>query len=422
MKFDSKTIVGLPVKIARDLLRHLNRCRIDADSVLAFLNDEKWRSAVDAACEADPRTPKDLRQIRPDQRRDYCKIWRFKFTPIKVAEATRVFAALLAEGYLEPNDPKVSENRNAKYMTSQKGRQLAAANLTKRFDRAKADKEVADLIARASEINARDELVFFVSKIIAYGSYLTDSDDLGDIDLIIETQPRRENHTDESHFRADNSGKTLDFDESISYGRREVLQLLRARKSRLSFNAGSLELRTEFRTLFEWTPNRKRRSEMVAFDWRLHEPLRQVNEWLAANPGNDADPVEIARWCLEMADMLPKRVDHWRCHLFSDWSENAAHELLPYWGVTPSQAAAEMAHRTLWERYREEVADHITREYEKPVDDLVEADIYEHFARDTDDMDAAILIAKHFRWKRTFDENSWIGPFEERLREIEGQD
>ena len=43
-----------------------------------------------------------------------------------------------------------------------------------------------------------------------------------------------------------------------------------------------------------------RRAEMEAFDWRLHEPLRQVKEWLAANPGINADLVEIARWCQEV--------------------------------------------------------------------------------------------------------------------------
>ena len=90
-----------------------------------------------------------------------------------------------------------------------KGRQLAAANLTKRFSRAKADQEVADLIERANQINARDELVFYVHKIHAFGSYLTDIADVGDIDLVVElggAGPAGNSPT-ESHYRADNSGK-----------------------------------------------------------------------------------------------------------------------------------------------------------------------------------------------------------------------
>jgi predicted nucleotidyltransferase len=235
MKIDSKTIAGLPIKTARDLMRELNVSRIDAETVLHFLNTEHWRSTVDAACKANPRIPKSLRsRVDFADHKQYCKIWHFKFQPIKAAEAERVFAALLAEGYLEPNEPECAGDKR-KYQTSRKGRQLAAANLTKRFGRDKADNEVAALIARANEINARDELVFYVKRITAFGSYLTEIKDLGDIDLVVEVAARREKNTDESKYRARNSGKTVDFMASLGYGEREVLQLLKARKSRLSF-------------------------------------------------------------------------------------------------------------------------------------------------------------------------------------------
>jgi hypothetical protein len=422
MKLDPKNIAGLPVKTARDLMRHLNASHIDAETVLEFLNDERWRSTVDAACKANPRMPVSIRSDRYD-REEMCDIWEFKFKPVKAAEAKRVLATLLAEGYLEPNEPEHKSDK-AKYQTSMKGRRLAAANLTPRFDRAKADNEVAALIARATEINMRDELVFFVHKITAFGSYLTDSNDLGDIDLVVEVKPRREQkHTDESHYRADNSGKTLDFLASLYYGEREVLQLLRARKPRLSFNVGStLELDTKFRVLFEWMPDAARRAEMEVFDWRLHEPLRQVNEWLASNPGINVDPVEIARWCQDVAAMLQPKSSHWNHRLFHHWDNNATHDLLPYWGVTASQAAAEMAHRTLWERYREDVTGYITDEYKKLVNGLIEAEIYSHFARDTDDIDAAILIAKHFRWKLIRERDGWVSPLQRRIEGMEGCD
>ena len=331
MKLDSKTIVGLPVGLGRDLMRHLNVSRIDAESVLYFLNTEHWRSTVDAACKANPRMPKSLRsRIDARDHKEYSKIWGFKFKPIKLAEAERVFAALLAEGYLEPNEPEYPNDKR-KHQLSQKGRQTAAASLTKRFDRPKADKEIADLISRANEINARDELVFYVHKITAFGSYLTDSNDLGDIDLVIELAPRREKHTEECHYRGKNSGKQLDFFARLSYGDREVLQILRARKARLSFCTRPT-FETEMRVLFEWLPDAKRHAEMKAFDWRLHEPLRQVNEWMAANRGINTDPVEVARWCQDVATMLKGTSRQFR--LFHNWSDNAAHDLMDYWGLS----------------------------------------------------------------------------------------
>ena len=48
--------------------------------------------------------------------------------------------------------------------------------------------------------------------------------------------------------------------------------------------------------------------------------------------------------------------------------------------------------------------------------------IYSHFARDTDDMDAAILIAKHFRWKLIKGRDEWVSPLQLRIEEMEGCD
>jgi hypothetical protein len=424
MKLDSKLIAGLPAKTARDLMRHFGEYNLNEESTLKFLNTEHWRITVDAARKANPRIPVGVRKREhADDHRYMCKIWGFHFKSIKAAEARRVLATLLAEGYLEPHEPEHKFDK-AKYQASEKGRRLAAANLSPRFDRVRADNEVAALIARANEINTRDELVFFVHKITAFGSYLTDNNDLGDIDLVVEVEPRRlsKKHTDESHYRARNSGKTLDFMASLTYGSREVLQLLRARKPRLSFNVQStLELKTEFRVLFDWLPDVERRAEMEAFDWRLHEPLRQVKEWMISNPGLNADPVEIARWCQDVAAMLSKP-HNWDGRLFHHWDDNAAHGLLPYWGVTAVQAAAEIAHGMLWERYSKRVSDYITREYKKPVNALIEAEMYSHFTRDTDDLDAAILIAKHNRWKLIRRRGEWVSMLERRIEEMEGRD
>jgi hypothetical protein len=95
---------------------------------------------------------------------------------------------------------------------------------------------------------------------------------------------------------------------------------------------------------------------------------------------------------------------------------------LPYWGVTASHAAAEIAHRVLWDEYRERVSDYITEDYKKPVNTLIDVEIYSHFARSTDAMDAAILIAKHFRWKFITRFNDWVSPLEQRIGEMEGRD
>ncbi|TFV69633.1 hypothetical protein E4K64_32255 [Bradyrhizobium frederickii] len=402
MKLDSRHIVGLPVKLGRDLMRHLNVYRIDVASVHSFFNEQHWRVTVDAARKINPRIPVGIRQNVDEK--EYCRIWGFRFNPIKRAEAERVFAALLAEGYLEPNEPEHSRDTR-RYQLSRKGRQTAAANLTKRFDRAKADEEVRELIAHANRINTRDELVFYVNKITAFGSYLSDTDDLGDIDLVVNLNVRRPNtrFTEESHYRADNSGKSLDFSSRLDYGRNEVMQLLRARRARLSFASASTveELKTEASVLFEWGPDTKRRAEMEAFDWRLHEPLRQVKEWLAANPVN-SDPVEIARWCQGVADVLSKGGLYVR--LFHNWSGNFAQKMMPYWGLPTSQAAAATAHDISWAEYATRAATYITEGYKQTITPVVEREFYLHFAYNLDASDAAILTAERFGWKPAEDQ------------------
>jgi hypothetical protein len=183
----------------------------------------------------------------------------------------------------------------------------------------------------------------------------------------------------------------LDWSASLYYGGREVLQLLRARKTRLSFCSTSLleQLDTEFWVIFEWQPDAARLAEMEAFDWRLAEPLRQVNEWLAANPGINTEPVEMARWCQEVAAVLKAR----------DWSDNLAQAMMPHWGLTASQAAIATMHDIEWADYAKRGTYWIEGAYKRSVDAAVEAQLYGHFTRDVTEWNAAKLIGRHFGWK-----------------------
>jgi predicted nucleotidyltransferase len=78
-----------------------------------------------------------------------------------------------------------------KYRVTKLGERLAVQNLIPRISRTKADQLVAELLDRARRINDDHEQVDYVAKIIAFGSYIRpDADDLGDIDLVIETKRR----------------------------------------------------------------------------------------------------------------------------------------------------------------------------------------------------------------------------------------
>ena len=65
---------------------------------------------------------------------------------------------------------------------------LANAKMIKRIDRAKADLYVAELLQRADDINANPDLLYRVKRITAFGGYITDAADLGDIDIAVELE------------------------------------------------------------------------------------------------------------------------------------------------------------------------------------------------------------------------------------------
>jgi hypothetical protein len=107
-----------------------------------------------------------------------------------------------------------------------------------RFDRAKADRMVADMLARAAQINSDPDLVYWVDELHAFGSYATDTDDLGDIDLIIHwgrrpVPARFEDVNEWIRERARLAGK--DDYKFSNWARTEVWRRLRARNPYLSF-------------------------------------------------------------------------------------------------------------------------------------------------------------------------------------------
>ena len=68
-------------------------------------------------------------------------------------------------------------------------RSLAVANMLPRINRAKADALLKGAIDRAAIINSQPENLCWLTEVWVFGSHLTDTDDLGALDLVVE--PRR---------------------------------------------------------------------------------------------------------------------------------------------------------------------------------------------------------------------------------------
>jgi hypothetical protein len=92
---------------------------------------------------------------------------------------------LIREGLLA-----VKKGRDGKpwYEFTDAAARLVNAKMIKRISRAKANLYVAELLQRADDINANPDLLYRVKRITAFGSYITDAADLGDIDIAVELE------------------------------------------------------------------------------------------------------------------------------------------------------------------------------------------------------------------------------------------
>ena len=142
-----------------------------------------------------------------------------------------ITAELLAKGLIEIK-------YGSKFQTSPLGTRLAAKRLIPCISRAKAEKIVADMLTRARSINESPELLCRISKIMVFGSFVTDAEDLGDIDVSAEIKRKHVEGmrwTEAAVARAEASGRQLDYSKKLAYPELEVMRLLKNRNRYIQF-------------------------------------------------------------------------------------------------------------------------------------------------------------------------------------------
>lgn len=101
-------------------------------------------------------------------------------------EAAKACDELVDDGYLEVQE----WNGQRLYSLTTKGNSLALASAAKPISRRRAEGLVAEVLERALVINAEGRYAYGVDRIVAFGSYLSASPDLGDVDLAVELYPK----------------------------------------------------------------------------------------------------------------------------------------------------------------------------------------------------------------------------------------
>ena len=156
-----------------------------------------------------------------------------------------LFLSELAKaGYLEANQEK---NGEVCYELNTNGYQLANASALKRFTRKQANKEFNSLIERALSIEKSGYYLDRVSRITVFGSFITDSETVGDIDICVEFERKTELLNGENYHQVQKALVEIDeklgqgfrpqtFSETISYSVTKAKKFLKNRRPILSFH------------------------------------------------------------------------------------------------------------------------------------------------------------------------------------------
>lgn len=172
-----------------------------------------------------------LAGVRLIKVRDFLRQHDESFSGEAVAEFFKVVGdrkqeieqGLLGAGYSEPH-----QSEKSRYLVTSLGRQLCNAKFVSRISREQAEILVRSFLGRVASINEREELTHRVTGVRVFGSYVGDKADLGDVDLAVAIEPRRETHVEESIERAQQSGKSIrNFLDRITFGPTEVQKILK---------------------------------------------------------------------------------------------------------------------------------------------------------------------------------------------------
>ncbi|MDH2348146.1 hypothetical protein [Bradyrhizobium sp. SSUT77] len=245
MKIDRNTrIGGQPAKLVRDLLADAtNSDGFYADLVEEHLLRAWWRATIDEFIETG--------KLERSNRSHALRLWtnarqrnkifglRLPTVPDFTAQTHSLIEALLAY-QLICEEGRESDGRVV-YRVTDEGHATGMKSLIPRMNRAAAAALLEEVLTRVARINSDGELLHYVTEVRVFGSYLTDSEDLGDLDLAIKLERRRieGEWVKAAHALADKSGRTWNFFQRLTFPETEVRRRIKSRLPRISLHETS---------------------------------------------------------------------------------------------------------------------------------------------------------------------------------------
>jgi predicted nucleotidyltransferase len=142
--------------------------------------------------------------------RTYTTIFKFS-----IEEAQAALRALREGGFVANlSNQDVTTPGGVQVVLTDKGRELRRSTAAKPVSRKTADRVLQDFMIRVEEINASDEYLMSVARVVVFGSYLTDKDRIGDLDIAVDLKKRwesgmpTERYSELMHAHFRKSGRT----------------------------------------------------------------------------------------------------------------------------------------------------------------------------------------------------------------------
>lgn len=159
--------------------------------------------------------------------------------------AEEIARAMELAGYLRRDREREHRNNSPFpwYSTTDAGRDLTLASAAKRIKRETAMTALSEFVKRVQLVNSNRNYLYSVRSVAVFGSFLQDSDRLGDVDVAVELKSRvvfdhEHKWVELFQQRAQDSGRSFSsFEEEIFWPRREVLLVLKSRKRSISIQS-----------------------------------------------------------------------------------------------------------------------------------------------------------------------------------------
>lgn len=173
--------------------------------------------------------------------------------------ARDVFEKLVLEKYLLFEKKKWRDSYYYEVTETEMGRRLGVTRANAPISRAKADLLLKELLERVEKVNNNADFVYKVENVKVFGSYLSDKEILGDLDVAVKLVRKLtgDDFISKSNERinlAYKNGRTFsNYVEEIYWPNREVILQLKTRKKGLSLHDDEDEVlkKTESKIVYE---------------------------------------------------------------------------------------------------------------------------------------------------------------------------